>query len=210
MNWTFTRILFQLYQLGCFRNLLNALTIFSDFTKRGGMSHIHSCHIMWWIITATELLLASGVSIKENQVILSYCKNLQHMNTHKLSPQTPFTSRFTGWPRWGSWKKLIRHPKDPKVWKLVTTLIGKASKNATWGVFCGHTHLSMASPAWPRTSFFWNILVILIHSWLLQKVLDFSAGSSPFRVFYAPASSERNKQPSWKVLRNFPSKIVSG
>lgn len=39
----------------------------------------------------------------------------------------------------------------------------------------------------PRTSF-GNILVILIHSWLLQKVLDFLAGSSP-RVFFAPAAA---------------------
>ena len=155
MNWTFTRILFQLYQLGCFRNLLNALTIFSDFTKRGGMSHIHSCHIMWWIITATELLLASGVSIKENQVILSYCKNLQHMNTHKLSPQTPFTSRFTGWPRWGSWKnykKLIRHPKDPKVWKR-WRLYWKKHHDSNLGSFL-RAHIRNLLPGLPRTSFF--------------------------------------------------------
>ena len=120
----------------------------------------------------------------------TYCQNLQHMNTHKLSPQTPFTSRFTGWPRWGSWKNLSVTQKVPSLEK-VTTLIGKSITTATWGNL---QHTDLCPQGLPRTSFFWN------HSRYSNPFLAAPKSVGLLGWIFTTGllrtcSSERNKQP---------------
>ena len=88
----------------------------------------------------------------------------------------------------GDPEKIDPSPKRPQGSEICDDSNWKSIKERNLGSFLrAHTAMSTKQPP-PDIFFFGNILVILIHSWLLQKVLDFLAGSSPFRVFYAPAA----------------------